>query len=83
MTHVPHQLGEDFPELSDIMARLHQTDRHFVTLSNRYDALNRDVHRAETDIEPTSDGHMIELRRARMALKDEIYIYVKAQAAEG
>ena len=83
MTHVPHQLGEDFPDMVDKMAHLHLTDRHFVTLAERYAAINRDVHRAETDIEPTSDSHMIELRRARMALKDEIYGYLKAQPAQG
>jgi uncharacterized protein YdcH (DUF465 family) len=80
MSHTPHELAEEFPELAEQMTRLRQNDRHFANLADRYHTLNRDVHRAETDIEPTSDDHMIEMRRARMALKDEIYAYLKAQS---
>lgn len=80
MSHTPHELSEEFPELAEQMAQLRQSDQHFANLAERYHTLNRDVHRAETDVEPTSDTHMTEMRRARMALKDEIYAYIKAQS---
>jgi len=38
--------------------------------------VNRAVHRAETNIEPTSDEHMNMLRKQRMALKDQIAQYL-------
>ncbi|MBD3664664.1 YdcH family protein [Sulfitobacter aestuariivivens] len=81
MSHVPHELTEEFPELTDQMADLRLNDAHFANLADRYHVLNRAIHRAETDLEPTSDDHMTEMRKERMALKDEIYGYVKAHAA--
>lgn len=79
MTHVPHELNEEFPELVEQMASLRLSDAHFEKLSEDYHTLNRALHRAETDIEPTSDDHMVDMRKQRMALKDEIYSYLKAQ----
>lgn len=76
MTHTPHQLAEDFPDQIDRMRELRQTDNHFATLFNDYHSLNRAVHRAETDVEPTSDDHLAEMRRQRMVLKDRIYGYL-------
>ncbi|MFK7836013.1 MAG: YdcH family protein [Sulfitobacter sp.] len=79
MSHVPHELAEEFPELTEQMAALRQNDAHFAKLSDDYHTLNRAMHRAETNVEPTSDDHMTEMRKERMALKDEIYGYLKAQ----
>ena len=81
MSHVPHELSEEFPEMVELMARLRQSDVHFAKLSDSYHTLNRAIHRGETDIEPTSDAHMTDMRKQRMALKDEIYGYLKAQNA--
>lgn len=81
MSHVPHELTEEFPDMIDQMSALRQSDAHFAKLSESYHDINRALHRAETDVEPTSDEHMIEMRKERMALKDEIYAYLKAHAA--
>ena len=80
MSHVPHELAEDFPDLAGQISSLRQTDAHFAKLADSYHELNRALHRAETDVEPTSDDHMTEMRKARIALKDEIYGYLKANA---
>ena len=80
MSHVPHELAEDFPEMAGQISALRQTDAHFAKLADSYHELNRALHRAETDVEPTSDDHMTEMRKTRMALKDEIYGYLKANA---
>ena len=79
MSHTPHELADEFPELVAHMAQLRQSDRHFEGLADTYHTVNRAIHRAETDVEPTSDDHMAEMRKQRLALKDEIYTYVKAQ----
>ena len=73
MSHTPHELAADFPEHADRISALRQTNAHFARLVEEYHDVNRDVHRAETDVEPVSDAHMAALRKPRMALKDEIY----------
>lgn len=81
MSHTPHELAEEFPELADQMAAMRQSDAHFAKLSDEYHTLNRALHRAETDVEPTSDDHMVDMRKQRMALKDQIYSYIKESTA--
>jgi uncharacterized protein YdcH (DUF465 family) len=73
MSHVPHELSEEFPEHVDKMHELKTSNAHFLKLFDEYHEINRAVHRAETDIEPTDDLHMEEMRKKRMHLKDEIY----------
>ena len=81
MSHVPHELSEEFPDYVEVMSNLRQTNAHFARLSDKYHTLNRELHRAETDVEPTSDDHMTEMRKNRLALKDEIYAILKANRA--
>ncbi|KPP85030.1 MAG: hypothetical protein HLUCCA08_11675 [Rhodobacteraceae bacterium HLUCCA08] len=78
MSHTPHELHEEFPEYADKLTALKAADNHFARLADKYHEVNRAVHRAETDIEPTDDLHMAELRRERLALKDEIFAILKA-----
>jgi uncharacterized protein YdcH (DUF465 family) len=77
MTHTPHTLVADFPEFADKIHTLRQSDAHFVKLADEYHQLNRDVHRAETDVAPTSDDHLATMRKRRIALKDQIFTYLK------
>ncbi|GAA6189158.1 YdcH family protein [Litorivita sp. NS0012-18] len=73
MSHTPHELHEEFPQFADKMTELKAADAHFSKLADEYHEINRAVHRAETDIEPTSDLTQTEMRKKRAALKDEIY----------
>ena len=77
MSHTPHELAEDFPDKAAQIAELRQSDAHFRKLTDHCHTISRAVHRAETDVEPTSDDHLVELRKERMALKDQIYGYLK------
>lgn len=72
MSHTPHELMEEFPDKTDVMHRLKGEDAHFARLFDDYHAINRAIHRAETDVEPTDDLHMSEMRKERMLLKDKI-----------
>lgn len=72
MSHVPHELAEEFPQMIDEISELKKTDAHFARLFDEYHVVNRAIHRAETNVEPTDDYHMIEMRKQRMHLKDEI-----------
>jgi uncharacterized protein YdcH (DUF465 family) len=73
MAHTPHELAEEFPEFVEKMRDLKGTNAHFAKLADEYHEINRAVHRAETNVEPTDDFNMDAMRKKRMALKDEIY----------
>jgi uncharacterized protein len=72
MSHTPHELAEEFPHATDLIARLKQDDAHFARLADEYHIVNRAIHRAETLVEPVAEHHEAELRRKRMVLKDDI-----------
>ncbi|MBT54976.1 MAG: hypothetical protein CMF72_16455 [Mameliella sp.] len=78
MSHTPHELPEEFPEFADKMHELKQTDAHFVKLADEYHAINRQVHRAETNVEPMEQLAEDQLRKQRASLKDEIYGMLRA-----
>ena len=72
MSHTPHELAADFPELTDTIHRLKMTDGAFRVLAERYHEVNRAIHRAETLVEPTDQLHEDTMRKERMHLKDRI-----------
>ncbi|MGB0499007.1 MAG: YdcH family protein [Rubricella sp.] len=76
MSHVPHSLAEHFPDASEKMHLLRMNDPHFARLDDAYGEINKAIHRAETNIEPTDDLHMTEMRKSRMRLLDEIAAYL-------
>ena len=78
MSHTPHELLEEFPEHADKMATLKESDAHFAKLFDEYHEVNRAVHRAETNVEPTDQFHEEDMRKQRARLKDEIYRMLSA-----
>lgn len=82
MSNTPHELAEEFPEMVDAIHDLKLKNAHFAKLVDEYHEVNRAVHRAETNVEPTDDLHAQEMRKQRMALKDEI-ARMLATPAEG
>lgn len=73
MSHVPHELAEEFPEHANRMHELKQSDAHFARLFDQYHEVNRSVHRAETNVEPLEELAEVALRKERAHLKDEIW----------
>lgn len=73
MKNTPHELHDDFPEYAERIHALKTDDAHFAKLFEEYHEVNRAVHRAETDVEPTTDEHLEEMRKTRMSLKDQLY----------
>ncbi|MBO6866982.1 MAG: YdcH family protein [Pseudomonadota bacterium] len=78
MSNTPHELAAEFPEFADKMSTLKQSDAHFAKLADTYHEVNRQVHRAETNVEPMEQLAEDQLRKQRAALKDEIYNLLKA-----
>lgn len=77
MSHVPHELHEEFPEHAARISQLKAANARFTRLADEYHDLNRAVHRAETRIEPMDDLAMDELRKKRAKLKDELYAMLR------
>ena len=73
MSHTPHELAEEFPDMGDKIHNLKQSDAHFSKLVEEYHTINRTIHRAESNIEPTDDFNIETMRKRRLLLKDEIY----------
>ncbi|MBS0126586.1 YdcH family protein [Thetidibacter halocola] len=81
MSHTPHELHEEFPHLAARITELKTHDAHFARLAEEYHDLNRQIHRAETNIEPMEDLAETALRKQRAALKDQIYAMLTAEKA--
>ncbi|MEQ3650262.1 YdcH family protein [Hyphomonas sp.] len=80
MSHTPHELVEEFPDAADRIHALKEADGHFARLADEYHEVNRQIHRIETNVEPASDAFQTQLRKHRMALKDEINTILSAVA---
>ncbi len=78
MSNTPHELHEEFPEFAAKISDMKSSDAHFAKLAEEYHELNRAVHRAETNVEPTDQFHEEDMRKKRSALKDEIYRMLNA-----
>jgi len=76
MSHVPHELAEEFPDKTGRIRELRASDAHFMRITDEYHELNRSIHRGETDVEPMEDFHLEELKKKRLALLDEISRYL-------
>lgn len=72
MSHVPHDLHDEFPDDGEVLHRLKVTDRHFQTLAARYHDLAREIHRIEAGVEAAGDTRLEDLKKHRLALLDEV-----------
>jgi len=72
MSNTPNELSEQFPDAQEKIRALKESDAHFAKIFDDYHELNRAIHRAETNIEPTDDFHMEDMRKQRLAMLDEI-----------
>lgn len=72
MSHVPHDLHDEFPDDGEVLHQLKVSDRHFQTLAARYHDLSREIHRIEAGVEPSGDARLEDLKKNRLALLDEV-----------
>lgn len=79
MTHVPHELAEEFPADHETLHALKVSNAHFAHLADTYHEINKRVHRIESLIEPATDEALIDLKRQRLHLKDEIAALIAAE----
>ena len=72
MSHVPHELADEFPDHADRLHELKISNTHFARIAEEYHALNREIHRIEAGVEPATDERTTNLRKQRLEMKDEI-----------
>ncbi|MBM4054556.1 MAG: DUF465 domain-containing protein [Planctomycetes bacterium] len=68
-----HDLVHEFPEFREKIHDLKLSDHHFKKLFDEYHKLDREVYRVEYNIEPRSDTALEDLKKRRLAIKDELY----------
>ncbi len=68
-----HSLVNDFPELTDTIARLTETDAAFRDDNKRYTALDKEIRTLELRGGPIDDHEMHKLKHDRAELKDSLY----------
>ncbi|MBU2582684.1 MAG: DUF465 domain-containing protein [Alphaproteobacteria bacterium] len=73
MSHVPHELAEEFPDMKDRIHELKLSNGHFARLADEYHTLNREIHRVEAAGINVDDPTFEDLKKKRLAMKDEIY----------
>lgn len=78
MSHVPHELADEFPELKEKIHALKLSDRHFARLFEDYHHLNREIHRVEASSINISDESFEEMKKSRLKLKDELFQLLSA-----
>jgi uncharacterized protein YdcH (DUF465 family) len=72
MSNTPHTLSEEFAGQMDRIHALKVSDPAFAQLLVEYDAVNDEIHLAETEVRPVTHDHETEARKLRLAIKDRI-----------
>jgi uncharacterized protein YdcH (DUF465 family) len=74
-----HDLIHEFPEFRDRIHELKVTNRYFANQFAKYHDIDHEVLRVEEGIENTSDEYLEQLKKKRLALKDELFAMIKAE----
>lgn len=72
MSHVLHELHDEFPADAEILRRLKAGDTHFARLAEHYHDLNREIHRIEAGLEAASDIRAEALKKERLSILDQV-----------
>lgn len=62
-----------FPEYRDLISQLKTSDRHFLSVFNRHNEIDQQIKNMESKIEPATHQQIDELKRQKLALKDELH----------
>jgi hypothetical protein len=76
-----HDLLHELPEHKETIHALKVGDNHFARLFDEYHAVDKEIRRAEQEIETISDEHADELKRRRLQLKDELFQMIRKHEA--
>ena len=68
-----HDLAHELPEFKEKIHELKISNRHFQKLFDEYDEIDHQIRRCEAEIEVHADEFVEELKKRRLALKDELF----------
>jgi len=68
-----HELKDEFPEHAELISELRDSDSEFARLFDEYNEVNAEVIRTEQGIENHEDLYTEQLKKKRIALKDQLY----------
>jgi len=74
------ELAQEFPEHKETIHRLKTDDAHFAGLMDQYHTITRELLRVAQEIETVSDPVAEDLKKKRLALKDELFAMVQKAA---
>jgi uncharacterized protein YdcH (DUF465 family) len=77
MTLEKHDLHHEFPNFNDEIHYLKVNDNHFARLFNEYHEVDQEVRHIEQGIENTSDEYLEKQKKARLKLKDELFVMLQ------
>lgn len=79
MSHVPHELSDEFPEHKAQIHTLKLENAHFAKLTDEYHHINREIHRVEANNVNVADETFEDLKKKRLQLKDEIFSFLDGE----
>jgi len=72
-----HNLANELPEYKDRIHDLKMSNKHFANQFDKYHEIDGQVLRIEEGIENTSDEYLEELKKRRLAFKDELFAMIR------
>ena len=66
-----------FPEYRDLITKLKTTDKHFLNLFDKHNALDQKIKNMESHVEPGSPEEIETLKKEKLILKDQLYVILK------
>lgn len=76
-----HSLANELPEHKERIHEMKQENMHFHRLFNEYHDVDKLVHRIESGAENTADEYLLEMKKKRLSLKDELLSMLTAEPA--
>lgn len=70
-----------FPEYRDLISKLKTTDKHFLHLFEKHNALDQQIKNKEAHIEPGTPEEIETMKKEKLHLKDELYAILKKASA--
>lgn len=72
-----HTLISELPEYKEKIHELKMSNHHFAKQYSEYEDLDKEIHRIEIGETPDSDQYLEDLKKKRLALKDELFHTLK------
>ncbi len=77
----PHDIPHEFPEYSEVIEALQESNSLFKDIYQEYHDLDREIHDIEQNVEAVSDFYAEDLKKKRVLLKDKIYTMLRSHDA--